>query len=90
MCKRGMIDEAQELFGRIEKLGFVPSVVTFNALINGLCKAHKLQEAILLCYNMDIRRKYWLFLRGPDLQKKVQQMCDAGQFLNAYEFLTLT
>jgi pentatricopeptide repeat protein len=37
-------------------------------------------------------RKYWLFLRGPDLQKKVEQMCEAGQFLNAYdyEFLTLT
>jgi pentatricopeptide repeat protein len=46
MCKRGMIDEARELFDRIEKLGFVPSVVTFNALINGLCKAHKLEEAI--------------------------------------------
>ncbi|PNY08478.1 pentatricopeptide repeat-containing protein at1g79540-like protein [Trifolium pratense] len=90
MCKRGMIDEAQELFHRIEKLGFVPSVVTFNALINGLCKAHKLEEAILLCYNMEMRRTYWLFLRGPDLQKKVQQMCEDGQFLNAYEFLTLT
>jgi pentatricopeptide repeat protein len=89
MCKRGMIDEAQELFDQIEKLGFVPSVVTFNALINGLCKAHKLKEAILLCSNVEMRRTYWLFLRGPDLQKKVQQMCEAGQFLNAYEFLTL-
>ncbi|KAK2369344.1 pentatricopeptide repeat-containing protein [Trifolium repens] len=90
MCKRGMIDQSQELFDRMEKLGCVPSVVTFNALINGLCKADKLEEAIQLCSNM--WRKYWLSLRGPDLQKKVEQMCEAGQFLNAYdyEFLTLT
>jgi pentatricopeptide repeat protein len=44
MCKRGMVDEAVELFDQIEKLRCGPSVVTFNALINGLCKAHKLKE----------------------------------------------
>ncbi|GAU24454.1 hypothetical protein TSUD_319310 [Trifolium subterraneum] len=91
MCKRGMIDEAQELFHRIKKLelGFVPSVVTFNTLISGLCKAHKLKEAILLCYTMETGRTYSLFLSGPDLHKKLQQMCEAGQFLDAYELLTL-
>ncbi|GAU29661.1 hypothetical protein TSUD_53130 [Trifolium subterraneum] len=88
MCKRGMIDEAQELFDRIRKLGCVPSVVTFNVLINGLCKAHKLKEAIDLCSNM--WTEYWSSLRGPDLRKKLEQMCEAEQFLNAYDFFTHT
>ncbi|PNY07508.1 pentatricopeptide repeat-containing protein at1g79540-like protein [Trifolium pratense] len=88
MCKRGMIDEAQELFNRIEKLGCVPSVVTFNALIDGLCKADKLKEAYRLC--SDMWRQYWLSSRGPDLQEKVEQMFAAGQFLNAYDYVTLT
>ncbi|MCI51781.1 pentatricopeptide repeat-containing protein, partial [Trifolium medium] len=57
----------------IEKRGCVPLVVTFNALINGLCKAHKLKEAVHLCSIMERR---W----DPDLQKKVEQMCEAGNF----------
>ncbi|MCI28630.1 pentatricopeptide repeat-containing protein, partial [Trifolium medium] len=83
MCKRRKVDEAEELFDQIKKFGCVPSVVTFNVLINGLCKAHKLEEAIHLFSIMEMRQ-------GPDLQEKVEQMYKAGQFLNAYEFLTLT
>jgi pentatricopeptide repeat protein len=80
MCKRGMVDKAHELFHQIEKFGYVPSVVTFNVLINGLCKANKLEEAIHLFSIMEIRQ-------GPGLQEKVEQI---GQFLNAYEVHTLT
>ncbi|KAJ1382731.1 Tetratricopeptide-like helical domain superfamily [Sesbania bispinosa] len=98
MCKRGMVREAQEIFNQMENLGCFPSVVTFNALINGLCKAGKLQEANLLFYKMEIGRSPSLFFRlsqGSDrvfdsvsLQKKMEQMCEAGQILNAYKFLT--
>ncbi|KAJ1382595.1 Tetratricopeptide-like helical domain superfamily [Sesbania bispinosa] len=98
MCKRGMVREAQEIFNQMENLGCFPSVVTFNALINGLCKAGKLQEANLLFYKMEIGRSPSLFFRlsqgsdrvfdGVSLQKKMEQMCEAGQILNAYKFLT--
>ncbi|CAK8567789.1 unnamed protein product [Lathyrus sativus] len=98
MCKQGMVDKAQELFNRMESLGCVPSVVTFNALINGLCNAHKLEEASLLLYKMEIGRRPSLILSlfqgsgqvfdSASLKKKVEQMCEAGKFLDAYKFLT--
>nr|XP_027187791.1 pentatricopeptide repeat-containing protein At1g79540 isoform X2 [Cicer arietinum] len=97
MCKRGMVEDAQEVFNQMEKLGCIPSVVTFNVLINGLCKADKLEEARLLFYKMEIGRNPSLFLSlsqgsaqvldSTSLQKKIEQMCEAGQFLEAYKFL---
>jgi len=94
MCKRGMVAEAKELFNRMEKLGCEPSVVTFNALINGLCKAKNLEEAKNLLYKMDVGRRYSLhlsFSQGSDsasLEKKVKEMCEAGQILKAYKLVT--
>ncbi|GAU27088.1 hypothetical protein TSUD_103970 [Trifolium subterraneum] len=79
----GMVDEAQELFHQIKEFGSVPSAVTFNVLINGLCKAHRLEEAINLFSIIKMRQ-------DPGLQENVEQMYKDEQFLNAYEFLTLT
>ena len=97
LCKRGMAEKAQEIFNKMEKLGCFPSIVTFNALMDGLCKAGKLEEAHLLLYKMEIGRSPSLFFRlsqGSDqvldsvaLQKKVEQMCEAGQLLDAYKLL---
>ncbi|WVZ02526.1 hypothetical protein V8G54_023332 [Vigna mungo] len=97
MSKRGMVAEAQEIFNQMEKSGCLPSVVTFNALIYGLCKAGKLEEAQLMLYKMEIGRSPSLFFRltqgsnkvldGVSLKKKVEQMCEAGQILEAYKFL---
>ena len=98
MCKRGMVAEAKELFNRMEKLGCEPSVVTFNALINGLCKAKNLEEAMNLFYKMDVGRRYSFRISlsqgsvqvsdGASLQKKVKEMCEAGQILKAYKLIT--
>ncbi|KAL9313763.1 hypothetical protein ACSQ67_019215 [Phaseolus vulgaris] len=97
LCKRGMVDEAQEIFNRMEKSGCFPSLVTFNTLIYGLCKAGKLEEAHLMWYKMEMGRSPSLFFRlsrgsnqvldRVSLRKKVEQMCETGQLLDAYKFL---
>ncbi|KAL1309777.1 hypothetical protein AAHE18_17G202700 [Arachis hypogaea] len=97
MCRNGMVGEAREIFNQMEKLGCLPSVVTFSALMHGLCKARRIEEAHLLLHEMEIGRSPSLFFRlsqGSDrvfdsvsLQKKVEQMCEAGEVLNAYKLL---
>lgn len=97
MCREGLAGEAQQIFNQMEKLGCFPSVVTFNALINELCKAGKLEEACLLFCKMEVERSPLLFLRlsqggnrvvdSISLRKTVEQMCEAGQILNAYQLL---
>ncbi|KAL5145821.1 Pentatricopeptide repeat-containing protein [Glycine soja] len=95
------------MLGEMTQRGLVPDVVcyneiikavTFNALMHGLCKAGKLEEAHLLLYKMEIGRSPSLFFwlsQGSDqvldtvsLQKKVEQMCEAGQLVDAYKLLT--
>ncbi|KEH35571.1 pentatricopeptide (PPR) repeat protein [Medicago truncatula] len=98
LCDVGMVVEAKELFNRMEKLGCELSIVTFNALINGLCKAKNLEEAMNLFYKMDVGRKYSFRFSlsqgscqvsdGASLQKKVKEMCEAGQILKAYKLIT--
>lgn len=97
MRRKGLVGEAEQIFNEMEKLGFVPSVATFNALIDGICKASRLEDAHLLFYKMEIGRKPSLFLRlsqGSDrvidsasLQKKVEQLCESGLVLQAYKLL---
>ena len=97
MCRNGLVGEAQQIFEEMEKLGCVPSVVTFNALIDGLCKAGELEEAHLLFYKMEIGRNPSLFLRlsqganrvldSASLQTMVEQLCDSGLILKAYKLL---
>ncbi|XP_054780379.1 pentatricopeptide repeat-containing protein At1g79540 [Prosopis cineraria] len=97
MCKDGMVGEAQQIFNQMEKLGCLPSIVTFNSLIDGLCKAGQLEEARLLFCKMEIGKNPLLFLRlsqggnrvvdGIGLRKTVEQMCESGQILNAYQLL---
>ena len=82
---------------RLEKVGYVPSIVTFNALIDGLCKAGELEEAHLLFYKMEIGRNPSLFLwlsQGANqvldkasLQTMVEQLCDSGLILKAHRLL---
>ncbi|KAF2307964.1 hypothetical protein GH714_033838 [Hevea brasiliensis] len=94
---KGLVGDAQQMFNEMEKLGCYPSVITFNALIDGLCKAGKLEEAQLLFYKMEIGRNPSLFLRlsqGADrvldtggLQTMVEQLCVSGLILKAYKIL---
>ncbi|KAJ6838196.1 pentatricopeptide repeat-containing protein-like, mitochondrial [Iris pallida] len=44
LCKAGKVWEAKRLFGEFEK-GFIPSVLTYNTLISGMCENGELQEA---------------------------------------------
>ncbi|GKD72921.1 pentatricopeptide repeat-containing protein [Tanacetum coccineum] len=81
----------------MEKAGCVPSVVTFNALIDGLCKSCELQKARLMFYKMEIGKNPSLFLRltqGSDrvvdsgsLQTMVTKLCESGSTLKAYKLL---
>lgn len=98
MCKRGMVAEAQELFNQMEKLGCEPSVVTFNTLINGLCKAKNLEKAKNLFCKLEVGRRHSLHLSlsqgsgqfsdSARLLKKAKEMCEAGQILRAYKLIT--
>ncbi|KAF5941199.1 hypothetical protein HYC85_022366 [Camellia sinensis] len=95
--RNGLVGEAREIFNEMEKVGCFPSVVTFNALIDGLCKDGDLDEAHLLFYKMEIGRNPSLFLRlsqGTDrvldsasLQTMVAKLCDSGLILKAYKLL---
>lgn len=97
MCKNGLIGEARHIFNEMEKHGCLPSVMTFNSLIEGLCKAGNLKEAQLLFYKMEIGRNPSLFLRlthGADrvldnagLQARVEELCESGYIIKAYELL---
>ncbi|KAL0303554.1 UNVERIFIED_CONTAM: Pentatricopeptide repeat-containing protein [Sesamum radiatum] len=90
-------ERAQQIFNDMEKLGCFPSVVTFNALIDGLSKAGKLEEAHLMLYKMEIGKNPSLFLRlsqGADrildsasLQKMVDNLVNSGLILKAYKLL---
>ncbi|KAM6556761.1 hypothetical protein CsatB_003780 [Cannabis sativa] len=97
MCREGLIEEAQQIFDEMEKLGCAPPIVTFNALIHGLCKAGKVEEANMLFYKMEIGRNPSLFLRlsqggnrvldTASLETMVGQLCESGNFLEAYKLL---
>ncbi|KAJ6363441.1 hypothetical protein OIU78_003585 [Salix suchowensis] len=97
MKGNGLTRDAQEIFNEMEKLGCYPSSVTFNSLIDGLCKTGQLEKANLLFYKMEIGRNPSLFLRlsqGPNhvldsasLQKMVEQLCDSGLIHKAYKIL---
>lgn len=81
----------------MENLGCSPSIMTFNALIDGLCKAGELEEARHLFYKMEIGKNPSLFLRlsqGADrvmdtasLQTMVERLCESGLILKAYKLL---
>ncbi|KAL6498663.1 hypothetical protein OROGR_028210 [Orobanche gracilis] len=93
----GLLGEAQHIFSDMENHGCSPSAVTFNALINGLCKADKLDEAHLMLYKMEIGKNPSLFLRlsqstnpvldRESLQKMVGSLVDSGLILKAYKLL---
>ncbi|KAJ0968398.1 hypothetical protein J5N97_025315 [Dioscorea zingiberensis] len=44
LCKKGMVWQARKLFDEFEK-GFIPSLLTYNTLISGMCENGELQEA---------------------------------------------
>ena len=46
------MDKVRKLFYEISDRNICPNVVTYSALINGLCKEGKLQEASKLFYEM--------------------------------------
>ncbi|KAF9603174.1 hypothetical protein IFM89_034507 [Coptis chinensis] len=81
----------------MEKKKCFPTVMTFNALIRGLCKVQKLEEAKILFFKMEIGRNPSLFLRlsqGADqvldsasLQTMVERLCESGKILKAYKLL---
>lgn len=70
MCKLGQVEEARELAMR-----FGSGVSVYNALINGLCKEHRIEEAFwLLCEMVD---------RGIDpnvitYSTIISSLCDVG------------
>ncbi|KAH0451639.1 hypothetical protein IEQ34_018938 [Dendrobium chrysotoxum] len=55
LCKKGMIWEARKLFDEFER-GFIPSLLTYNTLISGMCENGELQEAGRLWDDMVERR----------------------------------
>ncbi|XP_019264671.1 PREDICTED: pentatricopeptide repeat-containing protein At5g64320, mitochondrial-like [Nicotiana attenuata] len=44
-CKNGYVNEA---FGLFKKMPHMPSVVTYNCLIDGCCKVHRVDKALML------------------------------------------
>ncbi|XP_008806365.2 pentatricopeptide repeat-containing protein At5g16420, mitochondrial [Phoenix dactylifera] len=44
LCKKGKVWEARKLFDQFER-GFIPSLLTYNTLISGMCENGELQEA---------------------------------------------
>ncbi|KAL3585310.1 hypothetical protein D5086_012177 [Populus alba] len=104
-CDMGLLSEARSLQLEISRHDCFPNVktysilisVTFNSLIDGLCKTGQLEKAHLLFYKMEIGRNPSLFLRlsqGPShvldsasLQKMVEQLCDSGLIHKAYRTL---
>ncbi|CBI39576.3 pentatricopeptide repeat-containing protein At5g16420, mitochondrial isoform X1 [Vitis vinifera] len=51
LCKEGKVWEARKLFDEFEK-GSIPSTLTYNALIAGMCEGGELPEAARLWDNM--------------------------------------
>ena len=62
MCKSRKVDDAITLFSRMIQRGFLPTVVTYNALIQGLCDFSRLDEANKLLKHMIDVKVY------PDVQ----------------------
>ncbi|KAF9610768.1 hypothetical protein IFM89_024624 [Coptis chinensis] len=97
LCNQGLEGEAQQIFEEMEKKKCFPTVMTFNALIRGLCKVQKLEEAKILFFKMEIGRNPSLFLRlsqGADqvldsasLQTMVERLRESGKILKAYKLL---
>ena len=46
---------ALSTFGKMTKLGFHPSLVTFNTLLHGLCVEDRLSEALHFFHQMECR-----------------------------------
>ncbi|KAL6004415.1 hypothetical protein ACLOJK_004968 [Asimina triloba] len=44
LCKKGKVGDARRLFDEFER-GFIPSVLTYNTLLSGMCEHGELQEA---------------------------------------------
>ena len=49
----GKLEEAWELFDKILEIGLVPTVVTYNVLIDGHCKENKLNNAFEILNRME-------------------------------------
>ncbi|KAJ0077226.1 hypothetical protein Patl1_35573 [Pistacia atlantica] len=45
LCKDGLVQEAMKLFGLLRETGTIPEVVIYTAVVDGFCKAHKLDDA---------------------------------------------
>ncbi|KAJ0974360.1 hypothetical protein J5N97_016325 [Dioscorea zingiberensis] len=59
LIKNGRMDDAETVFKVMIRSKFAPNLITFNTVINGLCKAGKLRRAVDLVEDI----KAWGFLR---------------------------
>ncbi|XAR71054.1 hypothetical protein NMG60_11028140 [Bertholletia excelsa] len=48
LCKLRKLEKAFEVFGKLENMGFAPTVATYNTLISGYCKHGFLKTALKL------------------------------------------
>ena len=46
LCKDGLVQEAMKLFGLMREKVTIPEVVIYIAVVDGFCKAQKLDDAI--------------------------------------------
>ncbi|RWR87062.1 pentatricopeptide repeat-containing protein isoform X2 [Cinnamomum micranthum f. kanehirae] len=95
-CKEGLVPNAQKvqgIFDEMEKHGCFPTMMTFNALIDGLCRAGEVKEAFDLFVKMEDKRSPAVFLQiseakvddSASLQMYIERLCDAGRVLGAYK-----
>lgn len=55
MCNKNHLEEAMELFHVMENNGLKPNVVIYSIIVDGMCKAGKLDQAKELFYRLSSR-----------------------------------
>ncbi|KAK1281651.1 putative pentatricopeptide repeat-containing protein [Acorus calamus] len=81
-CQAQLTDRGFELFKELQMKGYSPNNVTYRTLIDGLCKAGNLEEALFVYHSMDGRG------RDPSpFIRHVVFFCDSGEVFKAYELL---
>ncbi|CAM8933909.1 unnamed protein product [Rhodiola kirilowii] len=89
--QNGEISKATELFRLEGRNGLAVDVVSYNTIINGLCKAKKMEEARNLFIEMDSNNcspnlvTHSILVDGPCKSGKVEE---AMMLLNKYELLS--
>jgi pentatricopeptide repeat domain-containing protein 1 len=52
LCKEGMVKETMKLFAQMRVRGMMPNEFTYTSLIDGTCKAGRLDDVVVLLDEM--------------------------------------